>query len=106
MKLVMAIVSDEDVFNLMDKLNEENFQVTKLASTGGFLRKGNTTVICGVDDERVEAVLDIIEHSCKQRTGYTAVPNGFGNDLNSIPVQVNIGGATIFVLNVDQFRKV
>ena len=61
MKLVMAIIHDEDAFQIMDLLSEKGFQVTKLASTGGFLRAGNTTLICGVSEERIPELMEIIE---------------------------------------------
>ena len=61
MKLVLAIVKDDDAFDIMDTLNIEGFSVTKLASTGGFLKVGNTTLICGVEDEKVDNVIEIIK---------------------------------------------
>lgn len=108
MKLVMAIINDEDAFHLMDDLNERGFQVTKLASTGGFLRAGNTTIICGVEDDKVDTVVEAIENNCKSRKQYTSVSSGFsmGDNYAPLPIEVNVGGATIFVLDVDKFRKV
>ena len=52
MKLVMAIMSKNDSSVVMDALTEENFQVTKMASTGGFLKSGNTTLLIGVEDNK------------------------------------------------------
>ena len=67
MKLLIAIVQDEDTSRLMNKLMNEGFGATKLATTGGFLRSGNTTLLIGVDDEKVSTVMDIIERTCKSR---------------------------------------
>lgn len=107
MKLVLAIINDEDAFQVMDLLNEEQFSVTKLASTGGFLRAGNTTIICGVEDEQVNIVTDIIESASKARRQITSMTSA--NSIESYipnPIEIVVGGATIFVLDVDQFKKV
>ena len=109
MKLVMAIIHDEDAFQIMDLLSEGGYSVTKLASTGGFLRAGNTTLICGVEDERIPDLLQIIEKKCKSRKQITSVNSTHVNATENYvpyPVEVTVGGATIFVMNVEQFKKV
>lgn len=109
MKLVMAIIHDEDAFQIMDLLNEKGFSVTKLASTGGFLRSGNTTLISGVEDERIEEFIHIVEKKCKSRKQITSVHSTHINSTENYmpyPVEVTVGGATIFVMNVENFRKV
>lgn len=109
MKLVMAIIHDEDAFQITDILNEQGYSVTKLATTGGFLRAGNTTLICGVDDDRVEEMVSIIEKQCRSRKQITPVSGAHVSSADSYvpyPVEVTVGGATIFVLNVEEFRKV
>ena len=109
MKLVMAIISDDDAFNIMDELSAKGFSVTKLASTGAFLRAGNTTLICGVMEERIPELMEIIESKCKSRKQITSV-NAMSVSANEsfapYPIEVTTGGATVFVLNVDEFRKV
>lgn len=109
MKLVMAIIHDEDAFLIMDILSEKGYSVTKLASTGGFLRSGNTTLICGTEDDKVPDIVDIIEKKCKSRKQITSVNSSQGNSIENYipyPVEVTVGGATIFVLDVSEFRKV
>lgn len=109
MKLIIAIVQDEDSHKLMNKLTEEGFSFTKLATTGGFLRSGNTTLLIGIEEDKVDAVIDIIERVCKTRDQYiTSVPPAGGTTgmFYSQPVEVTIGGATIFVVDVDRFKKV
>ncbi|MCL2839861.1 MAG: cyclic-di-AMP receptor [Defluviitaleaceae bacterium] len=109
MKMVVAIIHDEDVFHISDLLIEKKFYVTKIASTGGFLKAGFTTIMTGVDDDRVEELIETIESKSKSRKKITTV-----NETISIateahvpfPVEVTINGATIFVLQVDQFIKV
>ena len=110
MKLIIAIVQDEDASRLLNKLMEAGFGVTKLATTGGFLRAGNTTLLTGVDDEKIEDAMGIIENTCKGRMQAAPVhapmsgaPGGMY--IPSVPVQVKVGGATVFVLDVEQFRK-
>ena len=110
MKLIIAIVQDEDSSRLVNQLMKNGFSVTKLATTGGFLRAGNTTLLIGVDDEKLPSVLDIIEKVCKSRKQLTATPSsvsamGAMPGAASYPVEVTVGGATVFVLTVDQFVK-
>lgn len=108
MKLIMAIIHDEDAFHIMDLLNEKGFSVTKLATTGGFLRSGNTTLISGVEDDKVNEVVNIIESTCKSRKQITSINSTqmMGESYIPLPIEVTVGGATIFVLNVDEYKKV
>ncbi|MCL1845286.1 MAG: cyclic-di-AMP receptor [Defluviitaleaceae bacterium] len=109
MKLVMAIIHDEDAFHIMDLLNAKGFSATKLATTGGFLRAGNTTLICGVTEERIAELIDIIETKCRSRKQITSVNNvsvTANEGFAPYPVEVTVGGATIFVLSVEEFKKV
>ena len=107
MKLILAIVSNDDANSVSSALNKESFQVTKLATTGGFFSLGNTTLITGVEDDQVDKVISIISKESKRRT--EVVPSTAPYDVNrlvSFPVEVQVGGATIFVLDVDKFIKV
>jgi len=109
MKLVMAIIQDEDAFNTMDVLAEKGFQSTKLASTGGFLRAGRTTLLCGVDETRLPELFDIFEKKCKSRKQITSVNSTHVSATESYvpyPVEVTVGGAVIYVLNVEEARRV
>lgn len=106
MKLIFAIVSNDDSSNVISALMKNNCSATKLSSTGGFLRAGNATIITGVEDERVEEVIEIIGSESKRRT--EMVPTSASYDVGrfaSFPVEVQVGGATIFVVNVEQFYK-
>lgn len=106
MKLVLAIVSNDDSSSVTSALNKENFQVTKLATTGGFLKAGNTTMIIGCEDDAVDHCLEIIGREGQKRT--EVVPSTASYDIGryaSFPVEVQVGGATVFVLDVDQFKK-
>lgn len=108
MKLLIAIVQDEDASRLIGELMNEGFGVTKLATTGGFLRSGNTTLLLGVDDSRMQEGMEIIERVCKSRRQIAASPVTMGGSsgmYSSYPIEVTVGGATVFVLTVDQFVK-
>ncbi|MBQ3575718.1 MAG: cyclic-di-AMP receptor, partial [Clostridia bacterium] len=93
----------------VNKLMDDGFRATKLATTGGFLRSGNTTLLIGVEDEQLDQAMSIIEHTCKSRkhTAPVHTPSAGmpGMYVPGYPVQVTVGGATVFVLQVDQFHK-
>jgi uncharacterized protein YaaQ len=106
MKLVLAIVSNEDASKVLKTLIKENFFVTKLATTGGFLMSGNTTMIIGVQDELLDKCIQVISETSRRRT--KLVPNAISSEFgifSSTPVEVQVGGATVFVLEVNQFIK-
>ena len=108
MKLIIAIVQDEDASRLISQLMNDGFGVTKLATTGGFLRAGNTTLLVGVEDDRFQAAMDVIEKVCKSRKQIAPSPAsmvGMPGSYTPYPIEVVVGGATIFVLTVDQFIK-
>lgn len=108
MKLIVAIVQDDDAGDLIDILNEEGFRVTKLATTGGFLKAGNTTLMIGVEKEKVDKVLSVIEEVCKVRDQVVTSPSpvaGATGVYVPYPIEVEVGGATIFVLDVDKFIR-
>ena len=109
MKLIIAIVQDEDVGKLIGKLMDENFGITKLATTGGFLKAGNTTLLIGLDEARLDECMGLIEKVCKSRKQMTTSPvnvnHGSAGMFTPYPIEVTVGGATVFVLSVDQFVK-
>ena len=108
MKLIVAIVQDEDASRLINRLMDEGFGVTKMATTGGFLRAGNVTLLVGVDDNKVEQALGLIEKMSKARTQMTTAPTAMASmtgTYSPYPVEVMVGGATVFVLPVEAFYK-
>ena len=109
MKLIISIVQDEDASRLINNLMTEGFGVTKLATTGGFLRSGNTTLLIGVEDEKMPAAMGIVEKVCKSRKQIATTPSPISGSTGvymPYPVEVTVGGATIFVLDVEQFTKI
>lgn len=106
MKLILAIVSNDDSGAVSSALTKDNFQVTRLATTGGFLRAGNTTLIVGCEDDKVDKAIDLIGQESKRRT--EVVPSTASYDIGryaSFPVEVQVGGATIFVIDIEKFIK-
>lgn len=109
MKLVIAIIHDEDSVELLSTLTENGYGVTKLATTGGFLKAGNTTLLIGVEEEKIEDVLNIIREVCKTRKGVVSPPSpvvGATGVYVPSPIEITIGGATVFVIDVDKFEKI
>jgi uncharacterized protein YaaQ len=106
MKLVMAIVNKDDAGRVSQEITKAGFMVTKLATTGGFLQTGNTTFLVGTEEERVDEVIGIVERYSKRRT--QIVPGtAFGIGAPTAqPVEVTVGGATVFVVDVERFEKV
>lgn len=106
MKLILVIVNSEDSGRLIDKLAKNKIRVTKLASTGGFLRAGNCTLLIGTDDDKVENVIGIIKETCSSRVQTVTAPGiGISSGIN-MPMDVVVGGATIFVVDVDRYEKI
>lgn len=107
MKLVMAIINADDAHTVISELTQGGFSVTRLATTGGFLKTGNTTIIVGVEEEKVDTVLGLItehSHSRKQMIPSTSeLGMGF---FPSVPVEIAVGGATVFVMDVERFEKI
>jgi len=108
-KMIIAVIQDNDKENLLRKLVDNGFQATKLASTGGFLREGNCTFLIGVEKEKVNVVLDIIKEICKKREKFLPYPihsDNYGGFAISYSQPILIGGAVIFLMDIDQYIKI
>lgn len=107
MKLMIAIVQDQDADRTISALNAAGFRVTRVASTGGFFSVGNTTLLIGVDEAKIPAVMTILKETCERRT--RLIPAG-PNIVESAAmmgafVDVEVGGATVFVLDIEHFEQ-
>ncbi|HEX5591325.1 MAG TPA: cyclic-di-AMP receptor [Candidatus Limnocylindrales bacterium] len=108
MKLIVAIIHNEDAGALVDALLEGEHRATRLHSSGGFLKQSNATIVVGADDDKVDAVLEIIRANCTSRT---QVVNPMppimepGEFFMPYPLEVEVGGATVFVLPVERFER-
>jgi len=105
MKLIYVIIRNVDSSQVMESLNEKGFYVTKLASTGGFLREGNTTLMIGTEEENVDKVISIVKKECGPRQQIISNPVGPA-EFTSMQAIVSVGGATIFVMDVDRFEQI
>ncbi|MBE6803290.1 MAG: transcriptional regulator [Ruminococcaceae bacterium] len=108
MKLIVAIINNDDANAVMSNLTKNGYQATKLSTSGGFLRAGNITLLIGVEKNKVDEVINLIGECSSQRKKITPVNNTYIGDsmLSSMPIEVTVGGATIFVLDVEQFYKI
>ena len=107
MKLILAIVNKEDSTEVSQALTKAKYSVTKLATTGGFLMSGNITLMIGTEEDKVDAAIKIIEAHSQQRTEIVPSTATYGIGVTtSFPMEVTVGGATIFVLDVEKFIKV
>jgi len=87
MKMMLMIVADSDTDAVMSGLVEAGFRVTQVASTGGFLRRGNNTLLIGTEDERVEEAITLVRQTCRQ------------------PEREGQRSATIFVMDVEHYQQ-
>lgn len=111
MKIIYAIISSDDGNRVTDVLNEHQFSVTRLATTGGFLKKGNSTLMIGTEEDKVDEVIDLIKDTCGKRQKITCnvpAPNiaSISAGYMMMPMTVELGGATIFVTDVERFEKI
>jgi uncharacterized protein YaaQ len=112
MKLVVAIVQNDDADELIDALTSSDYRATRLASTGGFLRQGNTTIIVGIPAESVNQVLNIVAGHAHPHH-QNAVPNPFPTPTTVTmqtakeePAEVQTAKATIFVLDLERYERI
>ncbi len=108
MKLIVSIVHGDDADQLLQALREWGFRSTKINSSGGFLREGNATILVGTDESKVDDALSVIRQNCHRRTEFmNPLPPTAEPDESYLPnpVEVQVGGATIFVLDVERFER-
>ncbi|NNJ09456.1 hypothetical protein EKD04_003845 [Chloroflexales bacterium ZM16-3] len=107
MKLILAVVQHQDSSTLVDALTEQSFRVTRLSSQGGFLREGNITLMLSVEDAHVNAVIKTVREHCSTRTRYVSPMPPIaesGEFYPPAPLEVQVGGATVFVLKAETAR--
>lgn len=108
MKLIVAIINSDDANKVVSNLTKAGYSATRLNTSGGFLRAGNITLMIGVEKAKVDEVINIIGEYSSQRKKITPVSTTYVGEsmLSSMPVEVTVGGATIFVLDVEEFYKI
>ncbi len=108
MKLIVAIVHNEDAGALVDALLDREYRATRLHSSGGFLKQSNATIIVGAEDDQVDAIVDVVRENCTSRTQIVnPMPPIMepGEFFMPYPLEVEVGGATVFVLPVERFER-
>ena len=108
MKLVVAIVHSEDAGALVNALLDKEFRATRLQSSGGFLKQSNATILLGVEETEVDEVIAIVRENCTSRTQtVNPMPPIMepGEFFMPYPLEVEVGGATVFVVPVERFEK-
>jgi len=108
MKLILAVIQNEDEDALTEAMEQESMSVTRIGSSGGFMRASNVTLMTAVEDQQVERVMTLVGQHCKRRTKrvHPWVPSRQARErfLGAIPVQV--GGAAIFILSLERIEKI
>ncbi len=106
MKLITAIVGKEDASSVEHGLVSEGFSVTRLATTGGFLHAGNVTFLIAVKDESVDDAISVIAEHSRERKQFMPATTSFGTGITeAYPIEVTVGGATLFVQHIERFEK-
>jgi len=108
MKLIMAIVHSDDAGRLVDCLVAKEYRATRINTAGGFLKESNATIMVGVEDNQVDDVLAVMRGCCQARTRYVnPMPPIMepGEFYMPYPVEVEVGGATVFVLPIERFER-
>lgn len=106
MKLIVAVINNDDCPAVLNGLTQKGYSATRLSTSGSFLRAGNSTLMIGTEEEKVDEVIDIIsEYSRKRTQMVTPSPSFMAEGFVSRAVEVSVGGATVFVLDVDKFLK-
>ncbi|MBR6050868.1 MAG: cyclic-di-AMP receptor [Clostridia bacterium] len=102
MKLVIAIVNNDDAHFVNTGLTSSGFHVTKISSTGGFLMNGNSTFLMGIEDTDVEKALEVIKTHSKKRTQSVPTLMPGTNMYGAANTTISVGGATVFVLDIEK----
>jgi uncharacterized protein YaaQ len=109
MKLIVAVVQGKDADPLLQGLTSKGYRATQINSAGGFLRESNVTLLIGVPDEYVADVMQIVEENCHSRTQFVNPLMPImepGEFYMSNPVEVLVGGATVFVVNISRYERI
>lgn len=108
MKLVIAIVSKDDADKTVSALTKAGYRATRIDSVGGFLKERNSTILVGVEAKKTKSVLEILGQTAKshkETLAPTPTMSGAGEFVMADPVDVSVGGVTVFVVDVDQFKQ-
>ena len=108
MKLILSIIQTADETDTVQELNKKGFFVTKLSTTGGFLKSKNTTLLIGTEDEKDYAALDVLKKYAGHRMQLSPVSGAdmrMFNPASANMVEVPAGGCVVFVVDIDKAQK-
>lgn len=111
MYLAILIIDKKDSLRLIEELNANSIKSTKIASTGGFLNAGNTTLFIGIEEDRIPKLISIVKSTCSSREAYEYVyyPSSydhFGAGSNNSFIKIETGGAVAFLIKVEQYFRI
>lgn len=104
-KLLLVIVHAQDAGRLAAAFREGGYRATRLRSSGGFLGAENATLLLGLEDVQVEPAVELIQRTCRPRTEQVPIELLGGMEASWLPTEVAHGGATVFVLPIEQIRR-
>jgi uncharacterized protein YaaQ len=107
--MIVAVVHNEDARVLVDALLSHQFRATWLHTSGGFLKQSNATILVGVDDAQIDEVVSIVRENCRARSQTVSpIPPIMepGEFFMPYPIEVEVGGAVIFVLPIERFERI
>ncbi|HUG46859.1 MAG TPA: cyclic-di-AMP receptor [Candidatus Limnocylindria bacterium] len=105
-KLLIAVVHAQDAGRLVDALRSADLRLTEVNSRGGFLKARNIMLFIGLEDEQVPTAMRLIEENCRSHTETVPIELLGGMDASWLPTEVTHGGATVFMLPLDEIRRV
>ena len=103
-RMMAVVIQEKDIENAENALNQLGFATTCLPSTGGFLGRRNTTLLIGLSAGHEKSVVEALNKSCRRRVEHVTTPLAGMPPIPATPTQVNVGGATIFVFEIDRFE--
>ncbi|BCY18713.1 hypothetical protein hrd7_25620 [Leptolinea sp. HRD-7] len=104
-KMIIAVIQAQDIDAAFSALKAVNISATRLPSVGGFLGRRNSTLLLGLNPSDVQKAEEALKKSCQQRIEYLAVPLESAPLPLPTPTPINVGGATIFDINIEHFEE-
>ncbi len=107
MQAMLAIVQSEDAESAIDRLKPLHLpSLSRIATSGGFLRQGNTALWMAVPNGKLGLIMDALKDTCQRRTTYVPAQLEVAQLASAFPVEVEVGGATVFVCDVERYEEI
>lgn len=104
-RLMAAVIQEADLESVLTTMSKLGFSVARLSSTGGFLSRKNVTLLVGIQEGREEAAVKVLRNSCKRRVEFVSSPMRGSAFPLPTPMQVTVGGATVFLFEVESYDE-